>query len=398
MSIVTQEFGALRADGRGRILAAIAIPWGMLVGSRMALPVLLPYLQAAFGLSLTVAGLLVTLLWMTGAIGQLPAGVLADRYREVNVMAIGVGLVIVALSLVVAIPRAPVLFIGVVLWGAGMSLYPIARITLLADVFPDRLGSALGITMATGDLGQTAIPPIAGALAALAFWQAGLGFVIPFLALGAIALLFIVRPVSTGTEAGTPFSIDTLRDVVGEIRRPLMVFMAFILFLYIFLWQAFTAFYPTYLVDVKGISEPVAGVVFGLFFAAGAVVKPISGMTYDRIGVRWSLVLIMAGPTLGLAALPVIESLAGLILVTVVVSSMLGTGAITQTFIAEQFAAEVQGTGLGVFRTGTAMLGSAGPVLFGLIADRGFFDEGYLLLAGILGLVILLCLRMPTEG
>ncbi len=71
--------------------------------------------------------------------------------------------------------------------GLATSLYPIARITILSETYPDRLGSALGLTMATGDIGQTLIPPVAGALAAVLVWQAGLGFMIPLLILGVSA-------------------------------------------------------------------------------------------------------------------------------------------------------------------------------------------------------------------
>lgn len=50
-----------------------------------------------------------------------------------------------------------------------------------------------------------------------------------------------------------------------------------------------------------------------------------------------------------------------------------------------------------MIRTITAGLGAMGPVLFGGIADRGYFDEGYLLLAVILAVVILLTLQLPRS-
>jgi ACS family hexuronate transporter-like MFS transporter len=70
----------------------------------------------------------------------------------------------------------------------GMSLYPIARITLLSKIYPDRIGSALGVTMATGDLDQSMLPPIAGALAVGLARQVGLGFVIPLLLVATVGI------------------------------------------------------------------------------------------------------------------------------------------------------------------------------------------------------------------
>jgi fucose permease len=113
---------------------------------------------------------------------------------------------------------------------------------------------------------------------------------------------------------------------------------------------------------------------------------------------RNALVAVLVGPIVGLALLPFVEGFWSLAAVTAVVSTMLGSGAITQSFLSEAFSEDVRGTGLGVVRTSVATLGAAGPVLFGGIADSGYFDEGYLLLAAVLVVVVLLTLRLPTSA
>lgn len=361
----------------------------------MALPVLLPHIRAEFGLSLSVVGFLVTVLWLGGAVGQLPGGVLADRYSEALLMCASVGLVMLALACVVLAPNTVALFVAVAVWGLASSLYPIARITILSDIYPERLGSALGLTMAAGDVGQTVVPPLAGALAAVLVWQAGLGVVIPLLLVAGVGIWVTVPRPSRDADSTEPLSGETVRYVLAELRRPTMLFMSSILVLFFFFWQAFTALYPTYLVVEKGVSETTASLFFGVFFAAGAVVKPLGGMAYDRIGMRWALIGVLTGPVVGLLLLPVAEGPVALLFVTLVISTMLGNGAITQSFLADQFPADMQGTGLGAIRTTAAVLGSTGPVLFGFVADRGFFDEGYVALAAILLVVILLAFRMP---
>lgn len=392
---VSGELRALGADDRGKILLAIAIPWGLLVGMRMALPVLLPYLQSDFGISLSVAGLLVTVLWLAGSVGQVPAGALADRYSERHLMTIGLVFVAVALAFFVLAPTVLSLFLAVAFWGLAHSLYPIARITALSFVFPDRLGSALGLTMATGDLGQTIIPPVISAIAVGLVWYLGVIVLIPFFLVGAIAIWLAVPKNGASSTGGSLLSRDTIEFINDELRNATMLFVGFILFLYIFLWQAFTAFYPTYLVLEKGISEPVAGLLFGAFFAVGAIIKPIGGFAHDRVGMRLSLMAVLIGPVVGFFLLTIVESILTLILVTILLSSMLGTGAITQTFLAEKFSAKMRGTGLGIVRTTSAVLGAAGPVVFGVIADYGFFDEGYIALGVLLFIVVVLTYFMP---
>jgi MFS family permease len=395
---IRRETTALWGEGKGRSLVVVAGGWGILLGARTIYPVLLPYLRPAFDLSLTVAGLLVSVLWLGSAVGQLPGGILADRYSERLVMTAGALTVAAALAVVVTATTPLVLFVATGLVGLGQSLYPIARITVLSDIYPDRIGSALGVTMATGDLGQTVFPPIAAALAAAVAWQAGLGFLIPLLVLVGV-VLWVVLPSQTPTEsaAGSP-AVGGLSAVVAELRRANLSFVAFILFLYILIWQSFTGLYPTYLVEVKGLSSSAAGLLFSVFFAFGVVVKPVAGAAYDRVGMKRSLVLVLVGPIAGLALLPFVEGFWPLGAVTALVSTMLGSGAITQSFLSDAIPDDVQGTGLGIVRTTSATLGAAGPLLFGAVADRGYFDEGYVVLAAMLVVVVLVTLRMPAPA
>jgi len=363
----------------------------------MALPVLLPYIETEFDLGFSILGLLITLLWVGGAIGQLPGGILADKYNERLIMTFSLGLVAAALTFVVISPNAITLFIGVTVWGLATSLYPIARITILSKIYPDRLGSALGLTMATGDIGQTFVPPIAGLLAALFIWQTGLSFIIPLIIISGIGVWIIVPRRTHINSTTETLSMDTGYSVLAELRRPPMMFVSCILILFFFFWQAFTSFLPTYLVIEKGLSTRRASILFGMFFAAGAIIKPFAGMAYDKIGMRWALICVLLGPVGGLLLLPIVESLSVLIIIILMISTMLGNGAITQSFVAEQFPSDIQGTGLGTVRTFSAIIGSTGPVIFGIIADRGFFDKGYIGLSIILVIVILFTYKIPLQ-
>jgi ACS family hexuronate transporter-like MFS transporter len=228
-------------------------------------------------------------------------------------------------------------------------------------------------------------------------WQLGFLFVVPLL-LVITVVLWVTVPGAEGTETeSADLSRARIRYILSELHQPALILMTLVLFLFIFIWQTFTAFYPTYLVEQKGMSQSVAGWLFGLYFAFGVIVKPLAGSAYDRIGMRRSLVIALIGPVGGLFLLPFAEGVWTLAIITALVSTMLGTGAITQSYLSEAFAEDMRGTGLGAVRTIAATLGSLGPVTFGVIADRGYFDEGYLLLAAIMVVVILLTLRIPDE-
>ncbi len=394
---IKKELQGLRQDGNGTILMSVAVGWGLLLGTRMIYPVILPHLRTAYNLDLSTAGLLITILWLGSAIGQLPSGILADRYSERNVMTASTILASIAIILVATSPTAVVLYAATGILGLGLSLYPIARITILSQVYPDRIGSALGVTMATGDIGQTILPPLAGFLATGVAWELGLGYVIPFILITTIGIWITVPNYSTQSSVDT-MSRENTKYILSKIRQPNILLMTLILLLFIFIWQSFSAFYPTYLVEEKGLTSTTAAGLFGVFFACGVVVKPIAGSAYDRIGMRLSLIIILLGPVLGFILLPFSTSLTGLFLVTITVSSMLGSGAITQSYLADSFPAEMRGTGLGAIRTTAATIGAMGPVAFGIIAEAGYFDEGYYVLALIMVIVLLLIYKMPTDS
>ena len=391
-----QETNALWAGGKGELLVVIATGWGLLNGMRAIYPILLPYLRDSFGFGLASGGFLISVLWIGSSVGQLPSGILADRYSERVVMAVSTVLVAGGLLVVVSASTVFVLFFVTGLIGIGHSLYPIARITSLSAIYPDRIGSALGVTMATGDLGQSVLPPIAGVLAGAFAWQAGLGFLSPLLVLTGVALWITLPALDRNNVSRTTISLDQFRAIFQELQQPNIVFMGLILFLYMFIWQSFTGLYPTYLVEEKGLSPSLTSILFSLFFALGIVVKPAGGIGYDRVGMRGTLVGVLIPPVAGFLCLPFINNFWLLVVATALVSSMLGSGAVTQSYLADVFPDELQGSGLGSVRTIASLLGATGPVLFGAIAERGFFDEGYIILGIIMLAAILLTLWIPS--
>lgn len=56
----------------------------------------------------------------------------------------------------------------------------------------------------------------------------------------------------------------------------------------------------------------------------------------------------------------------------------------------------MRGTGFGVIRTVAFSLGATSPLLFGA-ADRGFFDEAFLLLAVFTAGMLVVGWRLPTD-
>lgn len=390
------DFATLWSGGRGPALAAIAAGWFLSLGVRMVYPALLPSLRDAYGMSLTLGGVLLTVLWVAYALGQLPSGILADRFGERDVLIASTAIAAALLAFLVFADSVAVLFAATALFGLGTALYGVARFTAAAALYPDNGGTAIGVTLAAGQIGNALLPAVAGAIAAATAWQVGFGFTIPIF-LVVTALLWIALPSDLSADGDSnTLSAAMLEEVLAEVRRPTVVLTSLVLTLSFGIWQAFTGFYPTYLIEQKGLSPTVAASLFGLYFALGIGIQPATGAAYDRFGIRRTLPVLFAVGIVGLSALPVIEGFRALVGITVVLSFMLGNIAALLPYLTAQLPDEIQGTCIGLIRTIYMTLGAGTPFVFGSIADRGFFDEAFWILAVVLAINLALVFRLPS--
>lgn len=387
-----------RGEDGGRAFIAIAGGSFAVVGAQMIYPVLLPHLRVQYGLSLTAAGLLFTTLWVTIALGQLPGGLLADRIGEGRVLLASLVVSAAAFALLVAALSTPFLFAATVLVGVGNALYGVARYTALHDLYPDNVGVVTGLALAAADAGQGLLPPLAGAIAAVVAWQFGFAVTIPLFLIVALGVAHAV-PAATSPPAAAPeaLSRETLATLLATLRRPAIAYGTAVYTVYGTVWATFTSFYPTYLIEVKGLAPGLASALFGAFFLSGVVVKPLAGLGHDRIGATRALLVVAVVSGTALALLPGLEGPIALVLVTVLVAPLLGSGTITLAYVLGSLPADVRGTGVGVLRTVALLFTAASPSVFGAIADRGYFDEGFLLLAGAAGVMAALALRLPSR-
>ncbi|SEH57519.1 Sugar phosphate permease [Halopenitus malekzadehii] len=405
----------LRSDGRGGILAAVAGGWFLSIGVRMVYPAILPQLRATYGFDLTTAGLLVTALWLAYAIGQLPGGMLDDRLGGGRVLVASTAVSATALSLVVLAGSTVVLFGATVLFGLATSLYGVARFTILSSNFDDRAGTAIGATMAAGDFGNALLPPIAGVLAVTIAWEVGLGLAVPCFLLAAVGIQLVVPDdgrsdavaadgsgtAETGETTADAEPTDgiatTARRLVAVLREPAVRRVATIQLLGYCSWQGFTAFYPTYVVTETSIAQPTATALFGGFFGLGIVSKLAAGSAYDGYGIRRTLPVVLGVGAVAIVLLTAVEGLLAVAGVTALASVILGYSTITLTALTGAFPDDVQGTGLGLLRTGYMLVGAGVPTVIGVFADADRFSEAFLLVAVVAAVAALLALRIPPS-
>lgn len=391
---LTRSIDFLCKSDRGKVLLAVSGGWFLSLGVRMVYPVILPQLRITYDLNLATAGLLITVLWWAYALGQAPAGILGDKFGERTILTISTIISSITLILVILAPLPSLLFITTALFGFATSLFGIARYTVISKVFSDRDGTAIGITLAAGSIGNIVLPATAGAIAAVTVWQVGLGFTIPLFLLVSGYLWWVI-PGDLSGNTDVNLSKATFQAVFIELRRLPVLLVTVVLVLEFSLWQAFSGLYPTYLVEIKNVSSSTAAILFGLYFAIGAIIQPLAGAAYDRFGIRKTIPAFLIPTILGLFALPFADGIFQIILVTVFTGCMMANIAITMPYLTSILHEDLQGTGLGILRTGYMMFGATSPLLFGIFADRGYFDYGFWILAGVGVLMILIAIQLP---
>ena len=383
-------------EGRGWVLILVAMGWVLSLGTRYVFPVLFPAIRADLDIGLSTLGVLYTLLWVAYAVGQFPGGIVADRFGDRNTLVASTAVTAVTVLAIGLAVNAFLLAVGMVLFGLATALYGPVRFTVLSGIYDEYEGTAIGITQAAGQLGNALLPVGANAVAAYLTWQAGLLCVLPLFAVVTVGLWLVVPTRSAeSSSAVDDLSTETLRYVLRHVtdRRPLA--LAGVLAITMFVLQGMSGFYPTYLADVKGLSSGDAALLYGLFFSSAVVVQPVAGSLGDLLSKRRTLLVGLGPLSLGLSLLPFASGRYQLTAVTVLLGSIFFVTPVAIPMLMATLPADIEGTGLGLLRTGYFLFGATGTTVVGVLADRGSFDESFLVLTALLLVAVLLVAVLP---
>lgn len=380
------------------MLAIVALGWLLVSGTRFVVPALLPQIKTAFTITNTSAGFAVTVLWLTYAALQFPTGLLTDRWGERTLL---VGSIAVGTVGVLAFAVAPVfaVFLGAsLLFGLGIGLFGLPRVTLLSRIYPQNDGTALGVTFAAGNVGAVVLPLLAGWVASRHDWRLGFGVLAPLFLL---VLAGLWRRVPARASADARAVEESSRHAVRRLSAGLtdrtVLLLGTILTLVVFTWQGLTAFLPTYLVAQKGLGQEGATTLYGAFFATSAVVQPLAGRAGDRYGYRPVLLGFAGLATLTVLALPFVDGPAALTVLAVLLGARAGVGPLNNAYLVAVLPDDVEGAGYGLLRTVYLGLGATGSVVVGAFADADLFDEAFLFLAGLTAIIFGLYVLLPPR-
>jgi predicted MFS family arabinose efflux permease len=387
----------LRGGGRGWMLAAIGAGWLLVNGFRVLLPVLLPGIKAEFAVGNAEAGFALTVLWGLYAVLQFPGGVAADRIGERLLVTGGLLLATASFAAYFLAPGYGLFLIATALFGLGAGLFGTPRDMLLSRLYPSADSTAYGVTFAAGSLGSAALPFIAAAIAARYDWRVAIVWLFPFLLVVAAGLWRFVPP-RDGDGLDQLPARETVNRTLTAFSNQRVLNAGLVMLLFIFSYQGLVSFLPTYLVEVKGLSQELTAGLFGVLFVCGAIVNPVAGHLADRVSERATLFALIGLSTVTLGVLPLVGSREALMVLVPLLGIRIAIGPLASAFIVRELPAPVQGTGWGFLRTFFFGLGATSSSVIGVFADAGFFDAGFLLLAGITGVTAIFWWRVPSRA
>jgi len=245
------------------------------------LPILPLYLRER-GASYGLVGVIVGAALVAQAIGQWPAGLLAERIGPKTMM-IG-GLVVAAAASLTFIIPLPIEWLIVlrVVQGLGFAAVIPAQLAAVADVVPRAsLGRAYGWVSGAQQAGYIGGPAIGGFLAVFGRWTV---FAVTGAALLAAAAVITVtlrtshRAHADAVPRLTLRGPSRARSAVIAVAT-LSIGLGLLIGIYDVIWSLY--------MRTRGASDPVVGLSFTLFALPLLVATPLAGWSSDRWDRRW---------------------------------------------------------------------------------------------------------------
>jgi len=363
----------------------------------------LPLIREDLGMSFAQAGLLSAVSTFTYALGQIPAGALADRFGPKRLFFLGIlGSTLLAFNFG-TLQTYPGAIANQIASGAFRALIFAPGLALVASWFPpDRRATAMGVYVVGGVSGNILLSLVGPFLAIRYGWRPTfMGF-----ALLGVSMAFIYLLLGKERPAGSRHPVG-ITDVFQLFRYPIMWVCAGIQFIRFAVTTSFNFWLPSLLVSDRGLSLEAAGLITAMGAVLTAVANPLGGYVSDRlrnpplvIGASLAMLALTSG------LLVVVDSVPMLVLVIAVNSVFL------QFYFGPLFSVPVEVLGsrvAGMSAGFSNMFANLGALTFayalGVVKDSsgafkwGFVATGAICLLGIaLAALLARMRRVPSRG
>ena len=352
--------------------------------------VLVPFITKDLGLSYTQAGGLISVFYTASFAANAGSGAVVDiTGRRVLIMALS--LLIGAVALMGAgFAQSIWLLVGmVIIIGLTNNIWHPAAISYLSRLYPQNKGYVLSVHTLGASFGDMLAPVSAGALLVWMGWQgtATVSALPVFLVAAVIALSLRRSSVGAAESSETSANAMSFRaylDGLADLIKNRVVLSLCLMSAFRSMAQnGLFLFLPLFMVGVLGFGSVLLGIALMSMQIGGIFAGPLAGAVSDRMGRRPIMVAGMAGTTLAILGLTMVENPTAFIAAMAALGfALFAVRPVIHSWVMDLTPAGMGGSAVSVLFGTQSALSALVPVAGGYIADLWGLKIVFYLLAG----------------
>ncbi|MBE2215565.1 MAG: MFS transporter [Opitutaceae bacterium] len=360
-----------------RVLGALALSHGINDALQALLPAVYPLLKSSYGLTFAQVGMITFAFQVSGSLLQPVIGNFTDRRPLPFSLALGMGVTLGGLMLLALAASYGAIVTAAAMVGTGSAIFhpEASRLARLAS--GGRHGFAQSVFQVGGNLGS-ALGPVLAAAVVMSRGQGHLAW-FSLLALAGIGVLGCVgvwyrrhlaeirrRAPGTPVRPPNPYPPGHTAFALGVLG--VLVFSKF------FYTTSLSSFYTFYLMHRFGVSAQEAQYYLAVYLGAFAVGTFAGGPAGDRWGRKLVIWISILGAAPFTLALPHVPSLAGVVVLTVVIGLVLASAFSAILVFAQELMPGRVGLVAGLFFGFAFGMAGIGSAVLGRLADHTSLD------------------------
>jgi MFS family permease len=348
--------------------------------------------MGSYGSSMTVIGLVIGSLAIAEVLLKTPFGILSDRVGKLKLMLGGLVLLVVV-SLMFPLFQTPFLLFAIrFMQGIAIAAFSTTSTALVADLFTDRKGEAMGTYNSFKGAGY-ALGPILGGLVTQYF-----SFFDTFLLCAIAAAVVLVLCFASVRESFTPpKNKQSVGHMLKESNKLDFISCYFIGMSGMLAFYSIVSFLPVYGTQNK-IGAGVTGAILGVQAVVYVLAQYYSGRFADKYGSRMPIMIgsvLLAAGVLMIALVP-----DPIVWGAAVILSGLGISAlwvVSNSYLAYAAPSAIMGTVMGLSGTFKEVGDGGGPILIGFLGDWIGLKGAFLCILVFLAISFLMALTLDNK-
>lgn len=367
------------------LVLPVYIPTVLLsIGTGVLVPTL-PLYADGFNVSLSLVSFAVAAIGLGTLVGDVPTGVLIERFGRKPVMVTGTLILAVSTLLLVYLPYFPAIVALRFVGGIGTAMWNISRMAYLTDVVPIRdRGRALSMFGGVGRIGVFIGPAIGGLIGQAYGLTASFYISAVAAALAALISIFFTREtrhVEAGVQRHMRWAV--VGGVVKRHYRELGTAGSAQIFAQM-IRAGRQIIVPLYASRVLGLDVAQIGSIVSISSAVDMSLFLPAGILMDKLGRKFASVPSFLVMAVGMAMVPFTTNYVGMLVATCVIGFGNGIGSGTMMTLGADLAPrKATGEFLGVWRLIGDVGSTGGPLVVGGIADLVGLTLSALTLSGV---------------